>query len=107
MSPKERKTKRWSEVEPAPPKTEEKPQIPYKLNQICVDVKIVEIRPENERCIGFVYVKRDGNGAVIKERTAKHGKVVILEPVWDEEVSYMTLSDFEAFIEGRKKCYTL
>lgn len=107
MSSKPKKTKRWGEVESAPPKIEEKPQISYKLNQICVDVKIVDIRPDNERCIGFVYVRRDGTGTVIKERTAKHGKVVILEPLWGEEVSYMTLSDFEAFIEGRKKCYTL
>lgn len=107
MSSKERKTKRWGDEGKAPIKTEEKPQIPYKLKQICVDVKIVDIQPDNERCIGFVYAKRDGNGGLIKERVEKHGKVVILQPVWGEEVSYMTLSDFEGFIEARKKCYTL
>lgn len=102
MSPKERKTKRWGEEGRAPVLTGEKPSIPYKLNQVCVDVKIVDIRPDNERCIGFVYAKRDENGGLIKERGAK-----TLEPVWGEEISYMTLSDFESFIEARKKCFTL
>ena len=104
MSSKERKTKKWGEKDQAIPKTEETPQIqiPYKLKQICVDVKIVDIQPDNERCIGFVYAKRDENGGLIKERGAK-----TLEPVWGEEISYMTLSDFEGFIEARKKCFTL
>jgi len=104
MSSKRGKTKRWGEEDPAPPKTEEKPQIqiPYKLKQICVDVKIVDIRPDNERCIGFVYAKRDENGRLIKEQGAK-----TLQPIWGEQVSYMTLSDFGGFIEARKECYTL
>jgi len=102
MNPKGRKTKRWGEGDQATSKIEEKLQILYKLKQICVDVKIVDIQPDNERCIGFVYAKRDENGGLIKERGAK-----TLEPVWGEEISYMTLSDFEGFIEARKKCYTL
>jgi hypothetical protein len=76
---------------------------PYQVGQICADVKIVEIKPGVDRCIGFVYVKRDKHGAIISiAHQPKEGDTKLTYfHEWEETVHWMTLSDFQSFIKAQ------
>lgn len=85
---------------------EEKPESPkYKVNQILADVKIIDIKPDVERSIYFVYAKRKyrGENAPFESQPVlKGGKMIGQEPVWDEEhPECMTPEDFKEMIDGR------
>lgn len=73
-------------------------KFPYEKGQICADVKIVEINPEVERSIGFVYARR----GIIKD---EKGRVVnttgILQGQWQEEIHWMTIPDFKSFVKAQ------
>ncbi len=91
---------------------ENKNPIPYKKGQIIWDVKIVDIVPDNPRCIRYVFAKRDRTGKI---GMGRDGKMVLLrgtgnlvkdyngKMIWDEEVHSMTLEDFKSFIEARPR----
>jgi len=75
-----------------------KEKFPYEKGQICADVKIVEIKPEVERSIGFVYAKRgvikDDRGRVVNTDGILHGQ-------WQEKIHWMTVSDFKSFVKAQ------
>lgn len=80
----------------------------YKVDKVYADVKIVEINPELERSISFVYVKRDANGGVVKQVvTDRAGNVKGHKPVWQTEKQFMTPSDFEGFVKLRATQFML
>ena len=76
--------------------TQEK--FPYEKGQICADVKIVEIKPEVERSIGFVYAKR---GVIKNDRDKIVNTDGILQGQWRTEINWMTISDFESFVKAQ------
>lgn len=79
-----------SEVEPE--------KFPYEEGQICADVKIVEIKPEVERSIGFVYAKR---GVIKDDRDKIVNTDGILQGQWQTEVQWMMVSDFKSFVKAQ------
>jgi len=76
--------------------TQEK--FPYEKGQICADVKIVQIKPEVERSIGFVYAKR---GVIKDERDKVVNADGILQGQWEEHIHWMTVPDFKSFVKAQ------
>jgi hypothetical protein len=104
-----RKTKRFGDsvpggIETTRPEGEKEAKIPYTKGEVLIDVKIVEIQPDKDRSIGFVYAKREPiSTAVEYEKMEKGGRVIGLKPIWEEYVHWMTPSDFDNFLTDRGK----